>query len=374
MINEFRFTRGSMAHKFQEKYLEYTLLILILIMGYGLLVQARPFLNGILAAITLYIMLRRINFFVIKKYGRAKAPWIITLATTLIIILPLSGAFWYVIDFYQSLNLDINIIVDRVTKTAHFVEQKVGIDLISEKSMAFITAKLSHVANLFISGLNDFAINIFTALLILFFLLAGGVAMERYIERLLPFSDSNKRVIIAKINTIVKSNAIGIPLLAIIQGIVATIGYFIFGVNNAVIFGALTGFASIVPIVGTMLVWVPICIGQYFEASLAMCLGLVAYCIIVISQCDNVLRMFLQKKMADTHPLITIFGVIAGLPIFGFMGIIFGPLLVALFLLLTDMFAKQYIMGTDSFDDDIKDKKTLALKHQNSQDTSFDDK
>ena len=169
--------------------------------------------------------------------------------------------------------------------------------------------------------------------------------MELYIARLLPFSDENKHAVIKKLHLIVRSNAIGIPLLAIIQGLVATIGYMLCGVNNALLFGILTGFASIIPIVGTMIVWIPLVIGQYFDGSLLSTLGLALYGIVIISQCDNVIRLILQKRMANTHPLITIFGVIAGLPIFGFMGVIFGPLIVSMFLLFVDMFAKQYILG-----------------------------
>lgn len=78
--------------------------------------------------------------------------------------------------------------------------------------------------------------------------------------------------------------------------------------------------------------------GDWFNA-----IGLFAYGAIVISQSDNLIRFILQKKMADIHPLITIFGVVIGLPIFGFMGVIFGPLLLSLFFLLVDMFKKEYL-------------------------------
>ena len=113
--------------------------------------------------------------------------------------------------------------------------------------------------------------------------------------------------------------------------------------NNPIEFGVLTGFASMIPIVGSMLVWIPLAIVQYFEQGMLPALYISLYGIVVISQSDNVLRMIVQKRMADTHPLVTIFGVIAGLPLFGFMGLIFGPLLVAMFLLFLEMFIKQYI-------------------------------
>ena len=78
--------------------------------------------------------------------------------------------------------------------------------------------------------------------------------------------------------------------------------------------------------------------GDWFNA-----IGLFGYGAIVVSQSDNLIRFILQKKMADTHPLITIFGVVIGLPIFGFMGVIFGPLLLSLFFLFVDMFKKEYL-------------------------------
>ena len=140
-----------------------------------------------------------------------------------------------------------------------------------------------------------------------------------------------------------KSSAIGIPLVAILQGVIARSGCLVFSVPNAGLAAIATGFCSIVPIVGTMVVWVPM--GIYFMVlgQWGQALGLLAFSAIFISQSDNLLRFMLQKKMADTHPLITIFGVIVGLSLFGFIGIIFGPLLVSLFLLFLDMFRKEYL-------------------------------
>ena len=117
------------------------------------------------------------------------------------------------------------------------------------------------------------------------------------------------------------------------------------GAPNPVFSAMLTAFASIIPLVGTALVWVPIYIYFLLTGNWVSALILLGYGGIVISQCDNLIRFMLQKKMANIHPLITIFGVVAGLPIFGFMGIIFGPLLVSLFLLFLDMFRKEYLLS-----------------------------
>lgn len=331
-----------MSHN-RELIFEWTLIGLLLILGGLLFVQAMPFLNGTLGAITLYILLRRTNIYLANRLSPGLAPWILTIAVAVFVVLPFSAAIWYIIELINNLDFDINIVMKRFADTIKYLERTTKIDLVSEKSIAFATAKVTAFMNSLVAGINDAAINLFTALLILFFMLAGGIRMERGIARCLPFNDRNKTIVINKVSTIVKSNAIGIPLLAMIQGTVAAVGYYICGVNNPIEFGVLTGFASMIPIVGSMLVWIPLAIVQYFEQGMLSALYISLYGIVVISQSDNVLRMIVQKRMADTHPLVTIFGVIAGLPLFGFMGLIFGPLLVAMFLLFLEMFIKQYI-------------------------------
>ena len=329
----------------RERYFEWTLLGLILIIGGLLFYEALPFLNGALGAITLYLLLRRTNFYLCTRFSRGMAPWIITLAVTCFVMVPLSFILWYLIDVVQNVDFDIQNIIQRYTDTITYLEQKTGLEIASDRTISFLTARATAIMNMFMSGINNTAVNLFTAILLLFFLLSGGMKMEKTIARCLPFSDNNKRLVISKVSTIVRSNAIGIPLLAIIQGAVAALGYSLCGVNRAIEFGALTGFASMIPIVGSMLVWIPLAILQYFEHGLMPAVYLVAYGALIISQCDNVLRMIVQKRLANTHPLITIFGVIAGLPLFGFMGLIFGPLLVAMFLLFLEMFVNQYIIG-----------------------------
>ena len=192
-------------------------------------------------------------------------------------------------------------------------------------------------------SVSSLAINLFVMVFVLLLYADRREKMEAYVNAILPFNESNTQEVIHEINMIVRSNAIGIPLLAIIQGCVAMIGYLIFGAPNILLLGFLTCFATIIPMVGTALVWFPVAAylaisGDWFNA-----IGLTAYGAIVVSQSDNLIRFILQKKMADTHPLITIFGVVIGLPIFGFMGVIFGPLLLSLFFLFVDMFKKEYL-------------------------------
>lgn len=104
-----------------------------------------------------------------------------------------------------------------------------------------------------------------------------GRKMEVYLDDILPFNKAHTQEVLHEIKMIVQSNAIGIPLLALIQGFVALVGYWIFGVPSAVLFGLLTCFATIIPIVGTMLIWVPIVIYLALSGSWGNAIGLAIY-------------------------------------------------------------------------------------------------
>lgn len=336
--------RYDKRHISRELIWEYALLILIFVLGIVLFRQIQSFISGILGAMTLYILLRKPAFRLTEKTGRSTlSASIILVCVILFIIIPLSLFVWFLISKLQQVNWNANDILAPVMQTIEAVKEKFGINLVSEKSITFMAGKVTALGQSVINGIGDFFINVAAALVVLFFLLTGGKKMEDYLSSLIPMKKVNKMETIDKINVMVKSNAIGIPLLALIQGLIAWIGYVSFGVPNAFLSAFMTGLCSMVPIVGTMVIWIPI--GIYFAVIglWGKAIGIILFGAIFISQSDNLIRFILQKKLANTHPLITISGVVIGLPLFGFMGIIFGPLLVSLFLLFLDMFRKEYL-------------------------------
>lgn len=333
-----------MDEKSRENIWKYSLILLIFALGILLFRQAKPFISGALGALTLYILLRQPTNRLAERINATAATTLVVLAVVVFFIVPLSLIIWFIIAKLQQVNWDPNVIIAPAKQAIDIMKDKVDIDLFSDKVIPFAVTKLTAIGQSILNGVGDFFINIFVAILLLFFLLQGGKRMENWFESMMPLKKVNKKEVLDRIGLMVRSNAIGIPLLALIQGILAWGGYFAFGVPNPILCGILTGLCSVVPVVGTMIVWIPL-VGYFAVLGLwGKAIGLFFFCAIVISQSDNLIRFILQKKMANTHPLITIFGVIAGIPLFGFIGIIFGPLLVSLFLLFLDMFRKEYLM------------------------------
>ena len=143
---------------------------------------------------------------------------------------------------------------------------------------------------------------------------------------------------------IVRSNAIGIPLLAVVQGVVAFVGY-LSSTPRAAVWACCCS-SQIIPIFGTALIWLPLAGYMALTGDWGPAIGLLLYGGLVVTHVDNVVRFIMQKKMADTHPLVTIFGVFIGLSLFGFMGVIFGPLMLEMFVFCVNIFKKKYLDGT----------------------------
>jgi len=174
-------------------------------------------------------------------------------------------------------------------------------------------------------------------------MLYHGREMEKTLYRIIPLKDANTNMLAAETKKIVKSNALGIPLISIIQGLTATLGYFIFGVKEWALWGFLTGVFAFFPIVGTMIVWVPLVLYTFAMGNTTMGVGLLIYSVVITGNVDYVARITIMKRLGNVHPVLTVLGVIIGLGLFGFIGLVFGPLLVNYIILLFKIYMNEFI-------------------------------
>jgi predicted PurR-regulated permease PerM len=330
---------------FKEYYKRYSLFAIIIILGIIIFLEFTPFVSGVLGAMTIYVLLRGQMKFLTErlKFRRGLAATLLIGECIILFLVPLSLVVTLVIQQLSEVNLNPQSLMAPIQSLAHFIAEKTGYDVLTTENLNAIMALLPKAGSYMMNGISSMTMNLVVLVLILFYMLLDRVRMEAFVYEMLPFSEKHKREIMREMNRIVTSNAIGIPLLAVIQGGLSWIGYTIFGVPSPLMFAFLTGVASVVPIVGTGLVWVPlagylIIIGDWPNA-----IGLLCFGALFVAQMDSLIRLILQKKLADTHPLVTMFGVMIGLSLFGFMGIIFGPLLLSLFLVCLKILRKEYL-------------------------------
>lgn len=329
----------------KEQYWKYGLIISILFLGFLIFKEFVPFLSGLLGACTIYILVRKqMERLTEKRKIRSSiAALLILIEVLLCFLIPAFLLVWLAFGQIERINLDPSQFIASIQHFSDLVTAKTGYNLFSKENINTLVAFSTKMGQGIIGEVSSFIINSVVMIFILFFMLVGRKEMEAYLFDILPFNEKNKKEVLNNINIMVKSNALGIPLLALIQGIVATIGYIIFGVPNPVLLGFLTCFATIIPLVGTSLVWFPSALYLALSGDWVNAIGLAAYALVIISNVDNLFRFMLQKRIANIHPLITVFGVIIGLTLFGFWGVIFGPLLLSMFLLFFNIFKVNYL-------------------------------
>lgn len=287
----------------KEQYRKYSLITIILGLGLLLFLKMTPFMGGILGACTIYIMVRDQMLYLTqkKKIRKSVTAIILLIEAILCFLVPLSLAVWLLISKLQTVNVDTATFVDTITNLADWIRRKTEYDLLSKENISSIASILPGIGQFLMGGISSFAVNLFVLVFVLYFMLIGGTKMEQYIYELLPFSDSNKKHVMNEINMIVRANAIGIPLLAIIQGAIATLGYYLFDAPSALLFGFLTCFATVIPIVGTTLVWFPLAAYMAISGDWPHAIGLLLYCGLIVTNIDNLIRFILQKK-DGRHP------------------------------------------------------------------------
>jgi predicted PurR-regulated permease PerM len=177
----------------------------------------------------------------------------------------------------------------------------------------------------------------------LFYLLYSNKSIDAFLRIIIPLNTKDFEQLSKETRVIIRANALGIPIISIVHGVVATVGYYIFGIENWAILGFATGAVSFFPIVGIMVVWVPMVLYYYSIDQTFTATAVALYSMIVTGNVDYVARFTIIKKLGNVHPMITVLGVIAGLKLFGFMGLIFGPLLISYFMILIKFYTKEFV-------------------------------
>lgn len=330
---------------FNNRIKQVLLLAIIILLGYLVLRELYGLLPGLLGAVTLYILSRANYFHLVynRKWKKGWAAGVFIIYYLLLIGLPVFIAIMLVSPKINAFLDNPTGMIDSVKSSVVVIQQKLGIALISEASISNSLSKLSAFIPTILNSTVTLITNLVIMLFILYYMLYYGREIERMLNRIIPLRQENINMLASETKRMIKANALGIPLISLIQGLVATLGYFIFGVKDWGLWGFLTGIFAFFPVVGTMVVWVPLVIYTYTLGRTWPATGLLIYCIVVVGQIDYVARITLMKRIGDVHPVTTILGVIVGLGLFGFVGLIFGPLLLSYVVLLFKIYMNEFI-------------------------------
>lgn len=335
---------------FNEYFRQVIFFLILLALGGIIFYQLRFLFSGFLGAVTLYILNRKAYFHLIhaKHWNRYVSALMLILMDGLILLIPFLLSTYFILPRFNNFSGSANELILGMKDIAGRIYESTGIEIIPQAKLNELSSIiLNALPGLIGSALNGI-LNIIFTFFLLFFMLSNSAKMELAILRFIPLNPDNKSRIASETRNIVTSYAIGIPALAIAQGLCAAIGYRIFGVNDPLVWGFVTAVCSVIPIVGSGIIWIPLGGFLYAQGEQGAAFGLFVYCLLVVVNVDNLLRIFLLKAFADIHPLITLLGVITGLKLFGFIGLIFGPLMVSYLLLLIRIYMDEFSASKNS--------------------------
>lgn len=327
------------------------LLFLAVLVTLGIVIfwELNFFVGAFLGAITMYVVLRNMMFRLVekKKWNRWLAATVLVLQMA--VVLTAIGYFVFRVIASEIPGVNPSAIVAGLKRVPNHINEFLGFQIITGQVMDQLTKFAGTLLTSFVNTTYSFAANVFMMLVILYFMLGNARAMERRIYEYIPFRGRSLLMIRTEVRSMIFSNAIGIPLIMIGQGLTSALIFWLVGIENAFFWGFLTAICGLIPMIGTVIVTLPMGIYLIVGGDVASGVILIACGLLIVANVDNLFRIVMMKQMADTHPLVVIFGVILGIPLFGFWGIIFGPLMISSFFLLIRIYYWEYkLMNVES--------------------------
>jgi predicted PurR-regulated permease PerM len=322
---------------------KYLYAFFVILLGGVLFFGLKEFFNSFLGAIVFYTLFKNFNYYLTrrKKMKKSFAAVLIIIISFIIVVLPVGLLLTVIINKIAAIAEHpetITLFVHKITAKLNSLPFEVSTDNLAERAQTLITQNVGNVLNSSLLILGSVLMMYF----FLFFLLINMNLMEASIVHYLPFKKSKIMLFGKELVDQTYSNAIGVPAVCIAQGIFAYVSYMIAGVPEAGLWGILTGFSSIIPLVGTAIIWVPVSVYLLADGQTWQGIFVAAYSIVIMSNVDNLIRMVVSKRIGDVHPVITVLGVIFGLKFFGLPGLVFGPLLISYFIILIKLYYLEY--------------------------------
>ena len=232
---------------------------------------------------------------------------------------------------------------EAVAMAAEFVRSR-GVDpkQVFEENLNELSMTMTSLAGHVLRNLLFFLFDLLVLTVALFFFLRDGADFVQQGLELVPLPPEHKKALTDRLQTTLLAVVRGIFIVSAGQGLLAAVGFALFGVPFAVLLGSLAGFLAPIPIVGTAGVWVPVVLGLFAAGESSKALGVAAWFIIVVGFLEHVVRPVLISAEARLPALFLFFGMLGGLHVYGFAGLLIGPVVVALFLAFADIYRREY--------------------------------
>lgn len=334
-----------------HKRLQLVSFLIILLVTGGLVFEVvRPFINILVLSFILAVLFYPLKEKIERRVKSKALASFITLGIILLIILvPLLLLGQVLVN--ESLHLYNNIrdgsfVIDKgqiistlPTRVQDFITS------VTQDLSVYITRFTANAFQTFssiLSNLATFVLSFFLTLFTTYYFLKDGKHFQDVLVDISPIDDTQERLLFTKIVRAVNGVVKGQFLTALVQGVVSTIGYVAFGMPNAFLWGLFTTLAALVPTVGTSLALIPAVLYLLITGHTGQAVGLAIWGAVAVGLVDNLIGPRVIGNTTNVHPLLMLIAVIGGVTVFGFLGFLLGPILMAVFVAMVDMYRKDF--------------------------------
>ena len=322
----------------------------------------KPYLGALFVALVFAIVFRPVFETIHRKVKRESLASFLTRVILFLVILTPATLFGFFIfedaqKLYQSAGDNLPVgqastpVLDRLDQALAPIEGYVRTFIpefelnISQYMNAALSFLVDNFGSVF-SRVVGMVFQTFIMLLALFYLFRDGGAFRSFIVTLSPLTNEYDERILKRLETAISSVVKGKLFIVLIQGILASIGFWLFGIPSPVLWGAVTSIAALIPAVGVAVVFIPAVIYLFVTGGMGAAIGLLIFGV-AIGAIDNILGPVLFEKGLQMHPLIILLSVLGGLVFFGPIGFLAGPVTLSLLLALLDIYPLLF-QGADN--------------------------
>lgn len=324
---------------------------LLVLAGYLVWLIAKPFLTA-LALATIIVTICYPAYDKIRKYTPKKNKSVAALLSTLlvltVVVIPLiamsSIVLGELVNFYQDIGTgEIKVMESLATLETNIQEFVPGFDLDLSTQIESAAPWISgNIGALFLGTVSTLFVFLI-ALIGSFYFFRDGKELLQIVIKVSPLPDHEDEIIFKRLAKAVRAVATGTVLVALIQGTLVALGFAIFGIERAVLWGSFASVGALMPGIGTTIITVPAVLFLFFNGDAASGAGLLVWSMLIVGMIDNFVGPYLIGRGNNLHPFIILISVLGGIGLMGPIGFIIGPVIVTLFVVLLEIY-NQYII------------------------------
>jgi predicted PurR-regulated permease PerM len=315
-------------------------LLIIIALGCIIAYSLQGIFGSILSTLVLYTILRPGFIYLVeeKSWNKSVAAVLLLFISVIVIILPFYGLSSMVIEKIAELQNDPGYLKNTLFKLKHLLPVRGDLQNLIEDGMRKAGTWATGLFPSLISGAFNIVLGLLLMYFLLYFMLVEREKFEAALLKYAPFRAQNAQRFAEEMRNTTYANVLGQGFIAVVQGSLVGLCFYFLGYKDPVFWGVITTFISFVPVLGPPLVFVPAALMQIANGNNFAGWAMLIFGFVVIINIDNVLRFMIAKKVGNIHPIITVIGVVIGIPLFGILGLVFGPLLLSYFVLLIKIY------------------------------------